>query len=126
MRAFLALAWMLIAAAAAEPPSAIPTVGAAEVSSATDPTLLPLTLPGYELRVLDRRKPLALEAGGARFEVRLPIFFYVPSPSRAEGLRRLRLLADDLRRACRAADRGEVDLEGLSKRLEAALAQFGP
>jgi len=110
----------------APPPSAdIPPLSASDLARGSDPLLLPLRLPGYELRVLDRRKPVTFESGGAKIEVLLPIYFYVPAAERREGLRLLRRAADDLRRAAHAADRGDTDLDDLLARVERGLDLLG-
>ena len=51
---------------------------------------MPLRIPGYELRVLDRRKPIRFNVSGIWTESSLPIFVYVPTgdPGRAAGLLR--------------------------------------
>jgi hypothetical protein len=57
--------------------------------NAADP-VIPLRIPGYELRVLDRGKPVLFSVAGVRAESTLPIFVYVPTsdPGRADGLLR--------------------------------------
>lgn len=105
--------------------AAVAPVAAADVAPHADLTLLPLHIPGYDLRVLDHRKPLALEASGARFTVDLPIFVYYPAPDRRQAARLLRQAADELRQIVREPDRNEADLAGLLQRLEHALDLLG-
>jgi hypothetical protein len=71
--------------------------GAADIqstplSSAPDAAeaVIPLRIPGYELRVLDRRKPVRFNVAGVWAESALPIFVYVPTgdPGRAAGFLR--------------------------------------
>jgi len=100
-------------------------VTAAEVAPATDLSLLPLTLPGYELRVLDQRKTLTYEAAGTHFEVRLPIFFYLPNLEESQSLHLLRQAVDELRRAVHEPDRNEYDFDKLLARFEQGLAALG-
>jgi len=50
-----------------------------------DDTLLPLKLPGYELRVLDVRKKLLYNIRGEWVQASLPVYFYYPTePSQKE------------------------------------------
>jgi hypothetical protein len=98
--------------------AAIPSVAAAAVAPGTDLSLLPLTLPGYQLRVLDQRKTLTYDAAGTAFEVRLPIFFYLPNAPEAQPLHLLRQAVDELRRAIHQPDRSEYDFEKLLARFE--------
>ena len=98
----------------------------APVTPGTDVTLLPLAVPGYELRVLDQRKTLTYEANGAQFEVRLPIFFYLPDLAQSQALRTLRQAVDELRRAIHEPDRNEYDFDPLLGRFEQALAALPP
>jgi hypothetical protein len=53
--------------------------------------VLPLRIPGYELRSLDIRKPVVFEVAGRSVSVSLPIFLYYPvaCPDRTEALRLL-------------------------------------
>lgn len=44
-----------------------------------DDNLLPLRLPGYELRVLDKRKKLLYNIKGSWVEASLPVYFYYPT-----------------------------------------------
>jgi hypothetical protein len=106
----------LLCLAALIPPAPAP------VAPGTDLSLLPLTLPGYELRVLDQRKSLTYEANGAKIEVRLPIFFYLPDLAQAQALRALQQAVDELRRAIHEPDRNEYNFEPLLGRFESALA----
>jgi hypothetical protein len=106
--------------AAAIPPAAAP------VAPGTDLSLLPLTFPGYELRVLEQRKPLIYELNGAKIEVRLPIFFYLPDLAQAQATQALRQAVDELRRAAHEPDRNEYDFEKLLGRFEQALSALAP
>jgi hypothetical protein len=108
-----------------QPPLAVPTVLAKGVVPSTDLSLLPLTVPGYELRVLDQRKTLIYDAAGTRFEVHLPIFFYLPNAAENSALRLIRQAVDELRRAAHQPDRNEYDFEKLLGRFEQSLAELG-
>lgn len=105
--------------------AALAPVAGADIAPHSDLTLLPLHIPGYDLRVLDRRKPLSLEAAGSRFTVDLPIFFYYPAPDRRQAVTLLRQAADELRQISREPDRNETDLAGLLQRFERALDLLG-
>lgn len=124
---FPALAAAAVGAPAASPTApAVPAANAGEVAPATDFSLLPLTLPGYELRVLDQRKTLTYETGGTRFDVHLPIFFYLPNAETDAAVRLIRQAVDELRHAAHQPDRNEYDFDKLLERFEQGLAAFGP
>ena len=63
-----------------------------------DDPVLPLIIPGYELRVLDRRKPVRFQVGDSQTEAALPIFIYYPTGDRAGALKRVREAYDGLMR----------------------------
>lgn len=103
----------------------IPTLSISQLPPGVKPLLLPPHLPGYDLRVLDERKPVTLETPGGKFEVRLPIYFYFPAEDRQEGLRLVREAADELRRAAHEPDPASADLDSLLGRLERGLDLLG-
>lgn len=63
-----------------------------------DDNLLPLKLPGYELRVLDKRKRMLYNIKGAWVEASLPVYFYYPTePAHKDrALAILRRVYDDV------------------------------
>jgi hypothetical protein len=52
--------------------------GSAAAPTPDDP-VLPLRIPGYELRSLDVRKPVVFEVAGSEVRVSLPIYVYYPA-----------------------------------------------
>lgn len=91
----------------------------------TDPgPLLPLHLPGYELRVLDVKKPLLFHLAGTWVEVSVPIFFYLATPAHEEGLKRLRRAAEDLRQLLRKPAWTSAELAQVQAELKAGAAQL--
>jgi len=80
---FLAAAPVCLALVQAEASPPTEATGA----SALEP-LLPLKIPGYDLRVLDVGKPFILSVGGTQLEASLPVYFYLPNSDqeRAMGL----------------------------------------
>lgn len=103
----------------------IPALAVSELPPGSKPLLLPPHLPGYDLRVLDERKPVTLETPTGKFEVRLPIYFYFPADDRQEGLRLVREAADELRHAAHRPDPSAADLDSLLGRLERGLDLLG-
>ena len=90
VRIFLA-AWITCAVSGAELPRTLP------VATVTgDHPLLPLRIPGYELRVLEARKPVVLSVGGSQTEASLPVFFYAPDPIRSAAQAPLQRARDTL------------------------------
>lgn len=109
----------------AEPPLT-PPAPAASVTAAKPETelapLLPLHLPGYDLRVLDIKKPLLFNVAGTWVEVSVPIFFYLATPAHDEGVKRLRQVAEDLRQLTRKPAWTSAELSRVQADLEAAAA----
>jgi hypothetical protein len=129
----LLVSWVLagpLAGRAAELPlsdGAPPPAGAPAPAKPADPDhrpLLPLHLPGYDLRVLDVKKPLLFHLDGAWVEVSVPIFFYLATPAHEEGLKRLRQVAEDLRRLLRQPAWTSAELAQVQAELEAGAAQL--
>ena len=83
--------------------------------------MLPLRIPGYELRVLDRRKPVLFNVAGTRAESTLPIFVYVPTsdPGRAAGL--LRQAYDGLLKLGLKPEWTAAELQAVLANLDAAI-----
>jgi hypothetical protein len=61
-------------------------------------TLIPTSLPGYELRVMDVTKRVSFDIGGTAVSAEVPIFVYMPKGSvfAADNARELRKLYNDL------------------------------
>ena len=75
-------ALLFTAVAFSAPPPLSPVLPAPK----DDEPVLPLKIPGYELRVLDQRKPLRLGVAATWVEASLPIFFYYPTADRIHAL----------------------------------------
>ncbi len=58
-------------------------VRAASEKAESPAPLIPLRIPGYELRTLDVTKSVLFQVGGSRVEVSVPIFLYYPVPGAA-------------------------------------------
>ena len=68
-------------------------------SSAADiGTLIPLSLPGYELRVMDVTKRITFDVNGSPVAAEVPIFVYLPksTQSLSDSTRELRKVYNDL------------------------------
>jgi hypothetical protein len=123
MRPFIAL--FAAAAAVVTAPSTPPKTEAFQFQSPTgESPLLPLNLPGYDLRVLAERKPLLFDVHGAWVEIPLPIFFYLPSPLRESAVADLRTAAAELRRLSHRADWTQEELDALLARFDRAIEKL--
>jgi hypothetical protein len=107
---------------AGDPPGLPATARLDLVSAPNDTTVLPVRLPGYELRVLDARKLVYFNVAGSWVEIPLPILFYFPTASRAEALRVVRQAAEALRGSDRSAGAPPVDPAALAAQLDRAAA----
>lgn len=94
------------------PPSALGKV--------EDPAL-PLTLPGFELRVLDRSKPVRFQVGDSQAEAELPIFIYYPTGDRGGALRRVRDAYDELQQLGRKPEWTAAELHRVLANLDDAM-----
>ena len=123
---FTALIPLLAAcSAAAGDPALPPSTALAAAETGADPAL-PSRIPGYELRVLDRRKPLRFEVAGVPAETSLPIFIYFPTadPGRAAGL--VRQAYDDLQALARKPEWTAAELHAVLSGLDSALRLLDP
>lgn len=79
------------------PESVAPALPAIE-GKGIDDNLLPLRLPGYELRVLDKRKKMLYNIKGQWVEASLPVYFYYPTEpaNKDRALQLLRKVYDDV------------------------------
>jgi hypothetical protein len=118
-------AWTCVPARAAAPAraadiQATPLPPAADIA---DPAI-PLRIPGYELRVLDRRKPVRFHVAGVWAESTLPIFVYVPTgdPGHAAGF--LRHAYDALLKLALKPEWTAAELQAVLTDLDSALRAF--
>ena len=88
--------------------------------------VLPLSIPGYELRSLDVRKPVVFDVNGDRVRISLPIFLYCPAPrgGRSEALRLLRQAYDDAIRLGRQSEWSAADLQRIIAALDGSIRQL--
>jgi len=112
-------------------PAAAP--GTAEIQSTPLPpaadvadSVIPLRIPGYELRVLDRRKPVRFNVGGVWAESTLPIFVYVPTgdSGRADGF--LRQAYDGLLKLGLKPEWTGAELRAVLANLDSAIRALEP
>ncbi|MGH7997452.1 MAG: hypothetical protein ACREFX_13985 [Opitutaceae bacterium] len=116
----------LAAAASPAAPSVPPKTTALDlISDSAAASVLPLTLPGYELRVLDKRKLLYFDVAGSWVEIPLPILFYFPTSERSEALRLVRETADQLR-SLGAQAQAAPTASALAAQLDRAADLLGP
>ena len=127
------LAGIALCAPVFEPASASPQAEPADIQASplaapvdvSDP-VMPLRIPGYELRVLDRRKPIRFNVSGVWAESDLPIFVYVPTgdPGRAAGL--LRQAYDGLMKLGLEPEWTAAELKAVLTNLDAAIRALEP
>jgi hypothetical protein len=88
-----------------------------------DDPILPATIPGYELRALDVRKPVLFDIDGERVRVSLPIFLYYPTAQieHREATRLLRQAYDDAIRLGQRPEWTAADLQRIIAALDASL-----
>jgi hypothetical protein len=113
MRACLLLLGFLVAAAAR---SATP--------DSLEPPVVPLTIPGYALRVLDVQKRVVLAMAGRDIEASVPIFIYYPIPARTEAVRLIRQARDGLGRLSEKREWSAAELQTIVSQLEAGLGEL--
>jgi hypothetical protein len=82
---------------------------------------LPLAIPGYELRVLDVKKPVVFNVDGSQVEGALPIFVYYPGPARAQAADLVKQAHDDLIKLGGKPEWTGEELKQVIGNLEAAL-----
>jgi hypothetical protein len=92
---------------------------------APDSPVLPTTLPGYELRVLDARKPVLFNIDGHWVRAGLPVFIYYPAPPPASAAPLLRQVYDGLLDLTRKPEWSAAELRELIAKLGAALDLLG-
>jgi hypothetical protein len=90
-----------------------------------DEPVLPLKIPGYELRVLDQRKPLRLGVAGTWLETSLPIFFYYPTADRIHALDLVHQAQESLQRLGAKQNWSAAELQHVLTDLNAALRLLG-
>jgi hypothetical protein len=83
--------------------------------------VLPLSIPGYELRVLDVRKPVLFEVNGSQVEGSLPVFVYYPAASQAEAVNLVRQASDDLAKLGQKPEWTGEELRQVLAKLDAAV-----
>jgi hypothetical protein len=84
--------------------------------------VLPLSIPGYELRVLDVRKPVLFEVNGSQVEGSLPVFVYYPAASQAEAVNLLRQASDELAKLGQKPEWTGEELRLVLSKLDTAVA----
>jgi hypothetical protein len=106
-------------------PAAIWPADDAPPGMARDDLLLPLKIPGYELRTLDVRKPVLFNVNGTWVQASLPIFFYAPSPVPPQAGPVLRRVYDELLRLGQKPEWTAAELQGLIDSVDTALGLLG-
>jgi hypothetical protein len=99
----------------------LPLCGARSGAAESDPAM-PVEIPGYELRVLDARKPLLVKVGNASIEASLPVFIYYPKADRSNAVALLRRSRDSLRALSGKAEWTAADVDKVIADLDTAIA----
>ncbi len=94
--------------------------------SANMGTVVPLTLPGYELRVMDVTKSITFDVNGQPVTAEIPIFIYLPRSTQSvgEATKELRKIYNDL---IMLYDQERVDKErvrSMLKRMDSIIDSF--
>lgn len=106
---------------AASPPSA--PLAVVPATKLVDDAVLPLKIPGYELRTLDRRKDVLFNVDGSWVRASVPVFVYFPtgSKSRIDGLAHLREVYQSLINLGRKPDWTAAELQAVIANLDASI-----
>jgi hypothetical protein len=89
-------------------------------------TVLPLDIPGYELRTLEARRHLLLDVEGTQLKASLPVFFYFPKPASPEAAALVHRACDDLVRLGAQPEWTGAELQAVIASLEAAVRLLDP
>ena len=90
-------------------------------SPASAGSLLPPTIPGYELRTLDARKPVLFKVNGTWVQAALPIFFYFPTQLPPPAVPLLRKAYGELLELGNKPEWTAAELQAVIADLDAAL-----
>jgi hypothetical protein len=97
-------------------------LAAARLSAApAEGSLLPRTIPGYELRTLDVRKTVLVQVEGGWVQASVPVFLYFPAGDPAGALPVLRGVYGDLVALGSRPAWTAAELRGLIARLDGAI-----
>lgn len=110
-------------AAEVSPAPTVPTPLPPAASKPPDEKVLPLKIPGYELRVLDVQKEVTFNVGGTWTRASLPVFIYVPETGRERdrSLELLRKAYADLVALSRTREWSAADLQRVLVGLDGAI-----
>jgi hypothetical protein len=107
------------------PGAILALLGATSLANESEPEpLLPATIPGYELRVLDVAKPVVLFVAGTRLEASLPVFFYLPDSEQKRAIALVQQAYADLTELGRKEEWEADDLHRVLTQLDQALKIF--
>jgi hypothetical protein len=98
----------------------LPAEPAPDKAPAAGVPVLPLSIPGYELRVLDVRKPVLFEVNGSQVEGSIPVFVYYPAASQAQAVNLLRQASDELAKLGEKPEWTGEELRQVISKLDAA------
>ena len=88
-----------------------------------DDPALPLKIPGYELRTLDRQKDVLFNVDGSWVRASVPVFVYFPTDAknRTDGLAHLREVYQSLINLGRKPDWTAAELQAVIANLDASI-----
>lgn len=112
MRDLLLLACLLAAGTAA----------GASMPEADPVPVLPLSIPGYRLKVLDVRKTIVFQVAGSRVEASVPVFCYSPEARPDDAARLVRRAREGLAALERKPEWTAEELRRVEADLDAGLA----
>ncbi len=99
---------------------------ALKLTTAGDSPVLPLTIPGYELRVMDVNKKMTYNANGTPVMLEVPIFIYMPTAAltASDANKDLHAVYNDLISVYSTEKVDREQIRDILKRMDTALDKF--
>jgi hypothetical protein len=88
--------------------------------------VLPLNIPGYELRTLEARKPVLFSVDGTQVRASVPVFFYFPKPASPQAATLVRRAREDLARLGQKPEWTGAELQAVIAALDDAARLLDP
>jgi hypothetical protein len=85
-----------------------------------DDLVLPLDIPGYELRSLEARKPVLFSVDGTQVRASVPVFFYFPKAASPQAAILVHRACEDLARLGQKPEWTGAELQAVIASLDAA------
>ena len=88
--------------------------------------VLPLDIPGYELRTLEARKPVLFSVDGTQVRASVPVFFYFPKAASPQAAMLVHRACEDLVRLGQKPEWTGAELQAVIASLDAAVRLLDP